>query len=111
MGTDVSKVDPTRKPGRKPGTTKTGGRKKGVPNKATASVRDAARAYTDAALLTLADVMKDEQQPAAARVSAANSLLDRGYGKPSQPVDGDGEGGPIKTVHDITLRGVRPDAS
>lgn len=30
-----------------------------------------------------------------ARVSAANYLLDRGWGKAAQPIDGDGEGGPI----------------
>lgn len=82
-----------------------GGRAKGTPNKATASIRDAARQYTDDALSVLAKVMKDEEQPAAARVSAANALLDRGYGKPTQPVDGDGEGGPIKTIHEIALVG------
>jgi hypothetical protein len=31
-----------------------------------------------------------------AKVSAAQALLDRGWGKPSQPVDGDGEGGPVQ---------------
>ena len=28
----------------------------------------------------------DEKAPPAARVAAANSLLDRGYGKPTQPI-------------------------
>ena len=70
---------------------KTGGRQKGTPNKATASLKDLARKYTDDALLTLSDIMADEEQPAAARVSAASALLDRGYGKPSQFIGGDEE--------------------
>jgi len=86
-----------------PGGARPGaGRPKGTPNKATASIRDAAREYTHDALLTLAAVMADDAQPAAARVSAANALLDRGYGKPSQPIDGDGEGGAIKHSHDLS---------
>lgn len=77
----------SKRGGARPGA----GRPKGVPNKATASIRDAAREYTEQALLTLAEVMADEEQPAAARVSAANALLDRGYGKPSQSVDVTGD--------------------
>jgi hypothetical protein len=30
--------------------------------------------------------MHDEKAPPAARVAAANALLDRGYGKPTQPI-------------------------
>lgn len=63
------------------------GRKKGVANKATASIREAAQQYTDEALLVLADVMKDDEQPAAARVSAVKEILDRGFGKATQSVD------------------------
>jgi len=77
----------SKRGGARPGA----GRPKGVPNKATASIREAAREYTEQALLTLAEVMADEEQPAAARVSAANALLDRGYGKPSQSVDVTGD--------------------
>jgi hypothetical protein len=36
-----------------------------------------------------------EGVPPAVQVQAAQILLDRGWGKPSQPIDGDGEGGPI----------------
>jgi hypothetical protein len=68
---------------------KTGGRVKGSVNKATASIRDAARQYTQEAILTLADVMRDENQSGPARVAAVNALLDRGYGKPHQSVDVD----------------------
>jgi len=64
------------------------GRPKGSPNKATASIRDAAQAYTEDALRTLVEVMNDKEQPGPARVGAANAILDRGYGKPKQEVDG-----------------------
>ena len=33
------------------------------------------------------DIMNNPKAPAAARISAACALLDRGYGKPSQAVD------------------------
>lgn len=62
--------------------TKTGGRKAGTPNKSTADLREAAQQFTADALQTLVDVMKDEGQPAAARISAATAILDRGHGKP-----------------------------
>lgn len=66
---------------------KTGGRQAGTPNKATASIRDAAQQYTEDALRTLVEVMGDETAPHAARAAAANSLLDRGHGKPKPTTD------------------------
>lgn len=102
----TAKVAKNSNRGSKPGERR-GGRKKGTPNKATVAIKDAAREYTEKALLTLADVMTDEEQPAAARVSAANALLDRGYGKPSNVIAGDEDGGPIKTVSEIRLVGVK----
>jgi hypothetical protein len=50
-------------------------------------VREAARELTLDALDTLATIMKDPKAPAAARISAALALLDRGHGKPYQAVD------------------------
>lgn len=46
-----------------------------------------ARAHTATAVETLVEIMKGKRSPAAARVSAAQALLDRGYGKPPQTVD------------------------
>lgn len=63
------------------------GRPAGVPNKVTASVKEAAQEHTEDAVATLAEIMGDKTQPAAARVSAANAILDRGYGKPSQALN------------------------
>jgi len=54
-------------------------------------VRELARARTAEAVQTLVDVMTSKRSPPAARVSAASALLDRGYGKPSQQVDLEGQ--------------------
>ena len=81
--------------GKRPGA----GRPKGV--KSTVKVRgpvdkhvalsELAREHTADALKTLVDICKDKETPAAARVSAASALLDRGYGKPRQEVEHSGE--------------------
>jgi len=55
--------------------------------KAPTDIRSLARSYTDKAIKVLAGVMMQEEAPAAARVSAATALLDRGWGKPAQTVD------------------------
>jgi hypothetical protein len=70
-------------------------------------IRSLARGHTEGALATLASIMHSAEAPPAARVAAANSLLDRGWGKPAQPIDGDGEGGPI-TVQSIVRTIIDP---
>lgn len=64
--------------------------------KAPIEIRSLARSYTESAIKTLVGIMNQPGAPEAARVSAANSILDRGWGKPAQPIDGDGEGGPVE---------------
>lgn len=54
-------------------------------------VRDLARDYTLDAVETLADVMHTGGP--AARVAAANAIIDRGWGKPEQTVQGPGPNG------------------
>jgi hypothetical protein len=49
-------------------------------------VQELARHKSPEAITTLANIMLDEKAPPAARVAAANALLDRGYGKPTQPI-------------------------
>jgi len=62
-----------------------GGRPKNVlPDGRT--LADVAREHTLDAVKTLVDVMGDPQAAEAARVSAANAILDRGWGKPKQDV-------------------------
>ena len=45
-----------------------------------------ARQKSPEAITTLSNIMHDEKAPPASRVAAANALLDRGYGKPTQPI-------------------------
>lgn len=52
--------------------------------KAPVDLRSLARAHTAAAIKTLAGIMNQPKAQASARVTAANSLLDRGWGKPEQ---------------------------
>ena len=56
-------------------------------------VRELARQYTDQAIETLAEVMATGSPNA--KVSAANSLMDRGWGKAEQPITG-ADGGAVK---------------
>jgi hypothetical protein len=55
-----------------------------------------AREHTGEAIETLVSIMTNPKSAPAARVSAANALLDRGYGKPPQHITG--EGGPQYVV-------------
>ena len=69
-------------------------------SKTPTDIRSLARSHTETAISALAGIAQNGQSEAA-RVSAAVALLDRGWGKPAQPVDGDGEGGAIQLVHKI----------
>ena len=52
--------------------------------KKNAELVEAARERTQAALETLEQIMTNKRAPAAARVAAANEILDRGWGRPTQ---------------------------
>ncbi len=93
----MSIVDQARKP-----RAKTGGRTKGTPNKATASLKDMARQYTAEALEALVGIIRDSETDAA-KVSAAKEILDRGYGKASMVLSGDEDGGPLRAITEIRL--------
>jgi hypothetical protein len=53
-------------------------------SKTPTEIRSLARGHTETALNTLAKIMTAEDAPHSARVAAANSLLDRGWGKAPQ---------------------------
>lgn len=73
---------------------KTGGRVAGVPNKANRSLREAAGEYTEEALGVLVTAMRGEMPHA---MVAADKILDRGHGKPSQSTEISGpNGGPVE---------------
>lgn len=66
-------------------------RTKGAKNKQTLDVKELAQDYTADAVATLASIMRDDEEAAAARVAAARELLDRGHGKPKQSLDVDAD--------------------
>lgn len=81
-----------KKGGVRPGA----GRKPFIPDRATmaqkATLEGKARTYTEAMLGVLVEIaLKGKSE--AARASAANAVLDRGYGKPRQGIELAGEGG------------------
>lgn len=63
-------------PGGRPSATMEDGR----------SISDVARERTVEAVDVLVAVMSDEKAAPAARVSAANAILDRGWGRPKQDI-------------------------
>src|SRR5215467_2692408 len=63
--------------------------------KVVAEVRELARQRGPEAIAALVQIMT-EGKSEAARVAAATALLDRGWGKPTQPVAGDDEAGPVR---------------
>lgn len=60
-------------------------------------IRSIARSHTLTMINVLVGVARQKDAPPAARVVAANSLLDRGWGKPDQ-VHSSPDGGPIQVV-------------
>lgn len=69
------------------GKRKGAGRKPGSLNKVTADIKAIAQPYGKDAVAVLFKIMNDDLAPHAARVSAADKLLDRGYGKARQSID------------------------
>jgi hypothetical protein len=89
---------PRGRPFRKGVSGNPGGR-----SKALRAVETAAKAHTDAAIETLAEICADRTAPPSARVSAAAALLDRGWGKPTQPIAGDENRPPIVPVLNVMI--------
>lgn len=58
-----------------------------ISQKVLADVKLLAKQAGEEAIAALKEVMADKKSPPAARVAAATSILDRGYGKPSQTID------------------------
>lgn len=75
-----------------------GGRPKEV-----AEIRALCRQWAPEAAQTIYDIMTDIEVPAKTRLSAAQALLDRGFGRPPQAIT-DGEGGAlvIQVVKEIS---------
>ena len=66
-------------------------------------IRSMARSHTRTAINVLVGVMRNTKAPPPARIAAANAILDRGWGKATQPIE-NGEDGALELIHRIELR-------
>jgi len=69
-------------------------------------IRSLARQHTERAISVLAGIMDEPQSGAPARIQAAEALLSRGWGKPTQPIAGDEEN-PL-TIQQIVRKIIEP---
>jgi hypothetical protein len=77
--------------------------------KTVTEIRSLARGYTRTALNVLFGVMRSKDATATAKVSAANAILDRGWGKATQPV-GNSDDGALELIHRIERVIVHPES-
>lgn len=99
--------------GPKPGTVKkpaSSGRKAGTLNKSTKDIKAIAQEHGAEAIGVLVTAIR-EADNWQAKISAAKELMDRGYGKATQPIAGDPDSSPVRVINEIVLRGVRSDSS
>ena len=61
--------------------------------KSLTEIRSLARSHTRTAINTLVGIMRSKDATPAARVSAANAILDRGWGKAPQAIQNGDDGG------------------
>jgi hypothetical protein len=78
--------------------------------KAVTEIRSLARSHSRTALNVLVGVMRSNEATPAARVAAANAILDRGWGKPMQALQS-GNGGALEMIHRIERVIVHPENS
>ena len=73
-------------------------------------IRSLARSHTRTAIRVLVGIMRCKDATPAARVSAANAILDRGWGKATQPLENGGDGA-LELIHRIERVIVHPEKS
>jgi hypothetical protein len=66
--------------------------------KVIAHVRDLARAHTELAIVTLAEIAMNGDAPPSARVAASSELLDRAWGRAPATMAGEGGEGEAQLV-------------
>lgn len=76
--------------------------------KAPVDIRSLARTHTETCIRVLAGIVRSTKAADSARVGAAEALLNRGWGKPTQPLSGDGENPVIVQLIERVIR--RPNA-
>jgi hypothetical protein len=79
-------------------------------SKTITEIRSLARGHTRAAINVLVGVMRNKDSTPAARVSAANAILERGWGKAAQPLQSGGDG-TLELIHRIERVIVHPENS
>ena len=79
-----------------------------MPKRTLTEIRSLARSHTRSAINALVGVMRSKDATHAARVSAANAILDRGWGKAAQAAE-NGETGTFELVHRIERVIVHPE--
>ncbi|HVX78856.1 MAG TPA: hypothetical protein VHB49_22205 [Bradyrhizobium sp.] len=77
-------------------------------SKTPTEIRSLARSHTRTAINVLVGIMRSKDATAAARVTAANAILDRGWGKAPQALEG-GESGALELIHRIERVIVDPE--
>jgi len=75
--------------------------------KAITEIRSLARSHTRTALNVLVAVMRNTKATPPARVAAANAILDRGWGKPTQSLGNDENA--LELIHRIERVIVQPE--
>lgn len=73
-------------------------------------IRSLARSHTETAIRVLVDIMRSADATPAARASAANMILDRGWGKAAQPLENSDEG-VLQLIQKIERIIVHPESS
>ena len=101
MSEDIIEGEPARAPVRPPARAKTP-RARNL-----TEIRSLARSHTRTAIRVLVGIMRSEDATPAARVSAANAILDRGWGKAAQPLES-GQDGVLELIHRIERIIVHP---
>jgi hypothetical protein len=76
--------------------------------KSVTEIRSLARSHTRTALNVLVGVMQSKDATATAKVSAANAILDRGWGKATQAI-GNSDDGALELIHRIERVIVHPE--
>jgi hypothetical protein len=75
--------------------------------KSLTEIRSLARSHSRTALNVLVGVMRSKDATAAAKVSAANAILDRGWGRAAQAIQ-NGDDGAFELIHRIERVIVHP---
>ena len=76
-------------------------------SKTLTEIRSLARSHTRSALNILVQIMRNKDATPAARVSAANAILDRGWGKAIQAIENGDR--PLELIHRIERVIVHPE--